>query len=58
MSTAIEDMIKELNCNNCRDKRVCNGTDLMNCYAEKKLTIKPKAIKILRKDQKILDAEK
>ena len=40
MSTAIEDMIKELDCNNCRDKRMCNGTDLMNCYAKKKLTIK------------------
>ena len=40
MSTTIEDMIKECGCNNCRDMRMCNGTDLMNCYAKKRLTIK------------------
>ncbi len=40
MSTAMEDMIKELGCNNCREMRMCNGHDLMNCYAKKKLTIK------------------
>ena len=36
MKPAIQDMIKELGCNNCRDKRKCNGIDLMNCYAKKK----------------------
>ena len=40
MSTAIEDMIKFCGCNNCRHMRMCNGIDLMNCYAKKRLTIK------------------
>ena len=38
--SAVEDIIKECGCKNCRDKRMCNGIDLMNCYAKKKLTIK------------------
>ena len=44
MSTALEEMIKELDCEHCRDKRMCNGVDLMNCYAKKKLTIKPSKV--------------
>ena len=39
MIKKVEDMIKELDCEHCKDKRMCNGVDLMNCYAKKKLTI-------------------
>ena len=36
----MEEMIKVCGCENCEDKSKCNNVDLMNCYAEKKLTIK------------------
>lgn len=34
------DMINFCGCQNCKDQDKCNGVDLINCYAEKKLTIK------------------
>lgn len=44
-------MIKLCGCENCKDRKVCNGVDLMNCYAKKKLTIKPpKEQKMIKKD--------
>lgn len=35
----MEEMLNFCECETCKDKNKCNGIDLMNCYAEKKLTI-------------------
>ena len=38
-----EEMIKmviECQCEKCYKKLICNSTDLINCYAKKRLTIK------------------
>ena len=34
-------MVIECGCEDCKDNKKCNGTDLMNCYAKKKMVIKP-----------------
>jgi len=35
----MNDMIEVCGCNKCKDKVKCNGIDLINCYAKKKLKI-------------------
>ena len=33
-------------CKDCKDNTKCNRVDLMNCYTEKKLTIKVEELKV------------
>ena len=39
MKEDIINMVKYCKCEDCKEKNKCNGIDLMNCYAEKRLTI-------------------
>ena len=42
----MKEIMEFCKCKDCKDNTKCNRVDLMNCYTEKKLTIKNAELKV------------